>query len=196
MDPVRQAVIKLLLLLFSAMAFATSPGVKMRLSKLGLSYANTLAEASVKADLQTLKIQDQSGEQKHLAWNLKNIQTLSVSGPTSLLSLDPQQNGLTWTLSNFGISLKADWHAKYKQGWVKISDGGRVSVILNDVSLTVTVGFGQKNERPTIFSKSCSCNIGDVHVDFHGGAAIVYNIFKGILEAESKMYFRVKFAQL
>ncbi|BFZ19753.1 hypothetical protein BsWGS_22791 [Bradybaena similaris] len=165
---------------------AVNPGVQMRLTERGLNYVNTLAENSIKTELQTLKIADQSGQSGHLSWELKNIQVQSVAGPNSQITFNPEVAGLTWSLYNFGINLRSDWHAKYKQGWVKISDGGSLTVSLGDVSLTVAVGFGQKEGRPSISSKSCNAHIGNIDISFHGGSAIILNLLKGIVEGRMK----------
>lgn len=36
--------------------------------------------------------------------------------------------------------------------------------------------------RPKIASSGCSCGIGSLDVHFHGGAAWIYNLFKGVVE--------------
>lgn len=194
-----QSVVRLLLLLLTTNVMATSAvnsGVKMRLTSKGITYASSIAEAAIKAELQSLHIPDQSGQDGHLSWSLTNIQTQSVNSPSSQITLDPQQEGLTWVLSNFGISLKADWHAKYKKAWIKVSDHGSVSVGLHDVSLTLTAGFGQKDERPSIYSKSCSASIGDVSIDFHGGTAVIWNLFKGILERKFRDLLQTRICEI
>ncbi|CAG5126973.1 unnamed protein product, partial [Candidula unifasciata] len=171
--------------LTSAMA-GVNPGVQMRMTERGLNYVNTLAENSIKAELQALKIDDQSGHSGHLSWELNHIQVQQVAGPNSQITFNPGVSGLTWSLSNFGIQLYADWHAKFKQGWVKISDHGSLTVSLGAVSLTLAVAFGQKDGRPSISSKSCNAHIGHVDVKFHGGSAKILNLFRGVVEKRFK----------
>lgn len=163
--------------------FATNPGLQMKITQNGLNYANTVAQAALAQGLQSLRIPDQSGSSGHISWSLSNIQNKGVTVPTSSINLNPGLNGLTWSLSNLGINLKADWRVKYKQGWVKISDSGSVDLSVSQISLSVTIGIGaDQASRPSISTKSCSANIGHVSIDFHGGTAFIWNLFKGPLE--------------
>ncbi|XP_059147774.1 bactericidal permeability-increasing protein-like isoform X2 [Physella acuta] len=157
------------------------PGAKLRLTKAGVIYANTVAQTALGKQLQTLKIDDQSGSSGDVSYRLTNIQTRHVAVPSSSMTLNPDLDGLSWSLSGFGLSLTADWWAKYN-GIIPISDSGSVDIGISSVSLSVTVGLGvDASSRPMLVTKSCGSSIGDVSLDFHGGSAWIYNIFKDIL---------------
>ncbi|XP_005112375.2 bactericidal permeability-increasing protein [Aplysia californica] len=183
-----QALLALVAILtVAAVTVATNPGVKVRITKRGIDYANTVAQAALNQALKTLKIPNQSGSGHHFEWSLFNIQNQGVNLPTSQISLDPPHHGLIWSLRNLGLSLKADWRVKYKKGWVKISDSGSVSVDVKGASVSVSISFGvDKTGRPSMTTASCNAYVRDIDVKFHGGQAFILNLFRGTVEDKIK----------
>ncbi|RUS91980.1 hypothetical protein EGW08_000193 [Elysia chlorotica] len=176
-------IIILLLLAFTKQCISTNPGVKVRLTKNGLEYANKVAHAEIVKQLQSLSIPDQSGQDGHIEYTLNNIRVKGVTPPASSISLVPGENGISWALSNFGISISADWRVKYEEGIIHISTSGSVDASVSGINLVETASFGiDKTGRPSIASSGCSDSIGGVDVDFHGGASFIINLFRGTVE--------------
>ncbi|CAG5116460.1 unnamed protein product [Candidula unifasciata] len=168
-----------LFLLTSSLAYAAGPGVKLAVTNNGLVFASQVAGAELRSKLQTLNIPDQSGSEGSKSWSLKNIHINGITGPDAHISLNPEASGITLGISNFGINLYADWSAKYRIIF-KISSSGSVDFSISGASITLVAGLGEKNGRPSVFAKSCSCNLGDIGIKFHGGlAALILNMFKG-----------------
>ncbi|KAK3785871.1 hypothetical protein RRG08_061787 [Elysia crispata] len=111
----------------------------------------------------------------------------SISNPTNRVSLRPHGSGLTCTLSNLGISANANYRA-VKGGWIHISNHGRISASLRDVSIseTVTFGWSHSSGRPTISHRSCSSRINSVGVRFYGRWAWLINLFRRRLSRRFK----------
>ncbi|KAK3792189.1 hypothetical protein RRG08_061803 [Elysia crispata] len=79
--------------------------------------ANRVAQELLVHKLRTLRIPDIHRNLQHrLSISLSNIRFHSISNPTNRVSLRPHGSGLTWTLSNLGISANANYRA-VKGGW-------------------------------------------------------------------------------
>lgn len=175
------------LVISSVVCVSTNPGVKVRLTKNGLEYANKVAHAQIVKQLQSLSIPDQSGKDGDIEYELKNIRVKGVNPPASSISLVPGSNGVSWALSNFGISISADWRVKYKKGIIHISTSGSVDASVSGINVVETASFGiDKTGHPSIASSGCSDSIGDVDVDFHGGVSFIINLFRSTVEGKIK----------
>ncbi|KAK3731744.1 hypothetical protein RRG08_035413 [Elysia crispata] len=180
-------IITLILLVSTELSISTNPGVKVRLTKNGLQYANKIAHDEIVKHLQSLNIPDQSGKDGHIEYTLDNIRVKGVTPPASSISLVPGKNGVSWALSNFGISISADWRVKYERGIIHISTSGSVDASVSGINLVETASFGiDKTGHPSIASSGCSASIGDVDVDFHGGISFIINLFRGTVERKIK----------
>ncbi|RUS91982.1 hypothetical protein EGW08_000195, partial [Elysia chlorotica] len=183
---IRKAVFIIHVLVFTTLVIANNPGVKIRITKNGIDYANAVAHADIVKQLRSLTIPNQGGKDGHLSYDISNIRLTDLAPPASSISLVPGANGISWALSNFGITIHADWRVKYKKGIAKISTSGSFDVSITGMSVAETAGFGiDGTGRPSIASKGCSCSIGDVKVSFHGGTAFILNLFRHT--AERKM---------
>ncbi|KAL8601077.1 hypothetical protein ACOMHN_040778 [Nucella lapillus] len=161
---------------------AVKPGFQARITQHALDYANQKALDALNAQIKGARIPDLSGNSGHLSYSLNNILIKDFNKPSSSIRLVPNV-GLTWAASNAGISIHADWHAKYKIGWFKSSASGRVDVSASQVSFTVPMAFGvDSSGRPSIKSGGSSCQVGHVNVDFHGGLKWALNLFRGAIE--------------
>ena len=106
----------------------------------------------------------------------------SFSVPSS--NIDVVADGLNWKAS--GLELSSSGHFHYKKHKI-ISGSGSFDVSVSGVTFDIGISLGvDSTGRPKIGSKGCSCDIGSVHVKFHGGAAWIYNLFKGLVEKAIK----------
>ncbi|CAG5127241.1 unnamed protein product [Candidula unifasciata] len=174
----------LLLLLISGLAVAMEPGVRLAVTNKGLVYAEQVAGAELRSRLQTLSFPDQSGSEGSKSWSITNIRKDGISGPDAHISLNPVAGGITLGISNFGISFYADWNIKYRIIF-RFSSSGSLDFSISGASVTLVAGLGEKNGRPTVFAKSCSCNAGDIGIKFHGGiVAWILNIFRATIRGK------------
>ncbi|CAG2229516.1 LBP [Mytilus edulis] len=152
-----------------SLAEAKNPGLKTRITDAGLTYASQVAIEQLSKSAKGQKIPDQSGRSGDVSYELSNVVIDSFSNPSS--SITVTADGLNWKSDGLGLSITGHFHYKY-HGIIPISDSGNI-----DVSVRVD-GTG----RPKIASSGCSCGIGSLDVHFHGGAAWIYNLFKGVVE--------------
>ncbi|RUS87229.1 hypothetical protein EGW08_004981 [Elysia chlorotica] len=181
-----QAVL-IFILAFAQLCASGNPGVKVRLTKTGIEFANKMAYGEIIHQIQTLSIPDQSGSEGPISYTLSNIKITKVAPPTSSISLVPTKNGVSWALKNLGISIHADWKVKYKNGIIPISTSGSVDVTVSGMDLVETASFStDKSGRPSIASSGCSDSIGGVSMEFHGGIAFIINLFRPTIEHKIK----------
>lgn len=176
--------VTILFLLISGTSLAASPaGLKARITASALNYASTQAVNALATELPKTKIPDQSGSSAHVSYSLENIAITSFNKPASNIHLNPGQS-LTWSASNADIALHADWHAKYKQGWFKISDHGSLDVSLSRISFSISIAIRADGDgRPAVVAAGCSCSIGEVQIKFHGDfVSQILNVFRGQVE--------------
>jgi lipopolysaccharide-binding protein len=109
------------------------------------------------------------------------LQVIDFNKPSSSVSVLPS-SGLKWQLSNAGISIRGDWHIKYRfifpiksSGWFE----GRVSG--SSISVSVTLGTTPSGQ-PTIRSTNCQCSISLIKIKLHGGGSWLYNLFMGSVQ--------------
>lgn len=161
---------------------AVKPGFQARVTQHALDYANQKALDALDAQIRSAHIPDQSGESGHLSYSLTKIHITGFTKPGSNIRLVPNV-GLSWSASNAGISLHSDWHARYKQGWFKVSASGSVDVSVKQVSFKVTMDFGvDSTGRPSISSGGCKCSVGSVDIHFHGSLRWALDLFRRQIE--------------
>jgi len=81
-------------------------------------------------------------------------------------------------VSNAAISLRGNWHYKYRWGFVDIRDSGSFDGEVSGVSVSVSVTLGvDAAGRPTIASSGCNSQVQNIHISVHGGASWLYNLF-------------------
>lgn len=180
----------LLVFLLSAVTqpcFSSLPGVKVRLTKPGIDYANKVVYAELVKELKSLSIPDQSGHDGILSYTLTSIHVTAISPPTSSVSVAAKKNGVTWELDKLSISIHANWKAELKEGIIKISTSGSVDATASGMNLMETASFGiDHTGRPSITSSGCSSSVGGVSVTFHGGISKVVNLFRHTVEDKVK----------
>ncbi|GFR57488.1 bactericidal permeability increasing protein [Elysia marginata] len=173
----------LLMLVSTELCASGNPGVRLRLTKTGIDYANKLVLAEIIHELKSLLIPDQSGHDGHISYTLTSIKVTGLSPPISSISLVPKKNGFSLAVTKLGMSIKGNWKVEYKQGFVHIQTSGSVDVSVSGMNLAETASFGiDHTGRPSVASSGCSATVGGVSVSFHGGTAFIVNLFRHTVE--------------
>ncbi|KAH9507630.1 hypothetical protein Btru_053298 [Bulinus truncatus] len=176
--------VKLLLILVTTVV-ADKPGVKMRLTSGGVSYGNRVAIVALTKLLNEFKLENIEGKDGKFSYRLSNFRTSNVEISNSQISLNPGQQGLTWSIRDFHIELHVDYWARYKVLFVPISNSGKVSARFGHVSLTVTAGIDQfEDGSPKLNARDCQANIGDFDFKFGGSLAWLLNLLKGLFRGK------------
>ena len=105
------------------------------------------------------------------------MQITDLVKPTTTVVVQPTVNGLMWSLTNAGISMRGDWHVKYRVVF-QIEDSGTFEGHVSGASFVVSVTLGATpSGLPTINSTGCYCSISGIKMKLHGGASWLYNLF-------------------
>lgn len=175
---------------------STNPGLKARITQTGLNYATKIAIDNLSSKVVGLEIPDQHGRSGDVSYDVTNSRITGFQRPQSSITMNPP-SGLKWTASGTVISLKGDWHYKYKKWIIKISDHGGFDVTVRGLSFNLGIKLGADTDgRPAISSGGCSCDIGSVDVKIHGKLKIIYNLFKGVIGDKIKKLLRDKMCGL
>lgn len=176
------AVVAVVLSSLVATAFgATKPGFKARITQGALDYANQQAIDALAKKASSASIPDQSGSSGVFDYQISNIHLTGLSKPNSQITIVPG-TGLSWTGTNAGVSLNADWQVQTR-GWIPISFSGSVDASVSGTNFGTTMVLGvDPSGRPSISCGSCSCSVGDVNIDIYGDLDFLLNLFKGMIE--------------
>ncbi|XP_062619259.1 lipopolysaccharide-binding protein-like [Saccostrea cucullata] len=159
--------------------YGKAPGLKSRITSKGLNYAVNVALDALTKDLTSKQIPDQHGKSGHVSYDVTKMRITKFTKPQSTISMIPN-SGISWRTTGIGIGLHGDFHYKYKQGIIKISDHGSFDLNAGGISLQIRLIIGMDSSgRPTISSSSCSCSVQSTSIKFHGGRAWIYNLFRG-----------------
>ncbi|XP_046381035.2 bactericidal permeability-increasing protein-like [Haliotis rufescens] len=178
-------VVIFVVVVFVAVVASTAPGFKARITQKGLTYANKMAMLALSQSIRKLHIPDQSGKSGKVTYSITGMTIKSFTTPGSSMALG-KGAGIKWSATGAGLSMHGDFHYKYKQGWIKISDHGSFDASLSGVSFSMTVKLGDAAGKPKLAGSGCSSGIGGVKIKFHGGASWLYNIFSHVIEGKVK----------
>ncbi|XP_046850520.1 lipopolysaccharide-binding protein-like [Xenia sp. Carnegie-2017] len=158
----------------------TNPGIIIQVTNKGLAYVDKVATGVFIDKLKTTTVKDISGDTDtplgHFDYDLSSIHCTAVSIATWSLRTVPGL-GLSLSASGVSVSFNGHWHYR-KKHWPDVSDSGNFDMSIDSVSFTLKVKIGVDKGKPTISTSSCTDNIGDVNVKFHGGASWLYNLFR------------------
>ncbi|KAK2193986.1 hypothetical protein NP493_4g13041 [Ridgeia piscesae] len=138
-------------------------------------------------------IDDYHGQSGKTKFDITGVRITSFDKPHSETTVAPG-SGITWKLSGGSVSIKGDWHYKYRQNWlVKLSDSGSFDASVSGLDLRISIMIGMDNSgQPTIHTTGCSSEVGSADVRLHGGGSWFYNIFDSAIERNVKRNLKNK----
>jgi len=153
---------------------ARNPGLKARITKTGLNYANTMAMQALAKNIQTTTIPDESGKASGFKYTVSGMHVSQYNPPSSSINIVSNQ-GLQWTAS--GAYIRVDGNFRFKS-WI-VSDHGTFTATVSRVNFDLLINIGEDTSgRPSISAGKCVASVGGVDFKFHGGASWLYNIFR------------------
>lgn len=169
------------------------PGLKIRLSTSGLDYVSNAALDVMTSRVSGQSIDDLHGQSGKTKYDITGTRITSFTKPLSGTTVSPG-SGITWKLSGGSVSIKGDWHYKYRQNrFIKLSDSGSFDASVSGLELRIAIMLGVDNSgQPTIHTTGCSSEVGSAHVHLHGGGSWFYNIFDNAMEQHVKRSLKNK----
>ncbi|KAH9507670.1 hypothetical protein Btru_053422 [Bulinus truncatus] len=184
------------LVLFLPVAGAVGPGAKIRLTRKGLDYASSVVHDIFATRLQNFKLSDTTLRNGKDSVTLTNIKKISVNPPNVRMTLSPEVNGATISLTNFGIDLSSNVLVNVIILWKMRTYEGSVGLKAQDVSLTVQVRFGSDlSGRPTVKLENCQANVDILDVNFIGVSSFFLNTVISLTKDLLKNYLNEQICQ-
>lgn len=133
-------------------------------------------EPTLQAALKTASIPDFTDNVDtpvgHVKFTLSGIHIESDAVTNS--SIASSAAGLSLSLSGITIAIKGHWHYR-EDSWPHISDSGSLDANTHGASIGATITFGATAAgQPSVHVAACTSNVGDLSVEFHGGASWLY----------------------
>ncbi|KAK3734368.1 hypothetical protein RRG08_061791 [Elysia crispata] len=129
------------LLVSAQLCASANPGVKVRLTKKGIDYANKVAKDLLNLNLKHIKIPDQSDRDGRFSFRTSHFRVRSLDIPHSSVRIKPDHTGLTWAIKDASLYLTIDYRA-LSEGWWDISNSGWIQVWASGINIHETVSFG------------------------------------------------------
>ncbi|XP_028397836.1 putative BPI/LBP family protein At1g04970 [Dendronephthya gigantea] len=161
------------------------PGVRSLLTTKGLDFVRKLALPIILKKLDKLEISPFVGNIDFFVGNVNyrfdNIKLSKVKIPESHISVI---NGTGVSVEGTKIMIKMNELWSYKiSSWPFISDKGSATVSGKEISLNIILGVSMdKKKELQISAKDCSLNIGNLDINFRGGASFLYNLFMTLIK--------------
>uniref|UniRef100_UPI00398F87FC bactericidal permeability-increasing protein-like isoform X1 n=2 Tax=Pristiophorus japonicus TaxID=55135 RepID=UPI00398F87FC len=171
------------LLLFSSYTLCTNPGLKARVTQKALDYGRQVGVQILQQKLREIQIPDVSGKTRvpvigSVRYKITEMRIGDFRLPQSAIGFYAG-TGMKLSIDNAYIRMRGRWRVKY----LFISDSGSFDLTVSRLSISEAIGMTRDNTgRPAVHSASCTANVGNLNIRFHGGASWLYNLFSSSLE--------------
>uniref|UniRef100_A0A7N8YDA6 Bactericidal permeability-increasing protein n=1 Tax=Mastacembelus armatus TaxID=205130 RepID=A0A7N8YDA6_9TELE len=167
-----------------------NPAIQVILTNKGLQYGKHTGTDWIQEILENVTLPDISGKFPigrlgSVDYTLSGISITKVDLPEPSVEFYPNTTGLKSSMSGLSVALSGEWRTHYGI----IHDGGTLDLALFSVSVMSIVELGKDaNGHLSISSVTCTCTIGDVAIQFYGGASWIFRpfvpFFKGHIKGE------------
>ncbi|KAK0398450.1 hypothetical protein QR680_002592 [Steinernema hermaphroditum] len=156
-----------------AVAFGTAPGAELQVNQRGLDAFAQTGVALLNQRIPGTKIPDASSlmsEAMHFSWSVWDItiDRFHVDQTRTGVSAEPT-NKVNVHIVDLSFGISAHYRFKVKEGFVHASKSGTIDATTSGATTSVTVGISSEGGHPHLSSISCSANLGDFDIKFHGG---------------------------
>uniref|UniRef100_A0A1A7XN72 Bactericidal permeability-increasing protein n=2 Tax=Iconisemion striatum TaxID=60296 RepID=A0A1A7XN72_9TELE len=155
-----------------------TPAVQVTLTDKWLQYVKHVGAGWVQDMLEHITFPDISGDVDiligHVDYTLSGIRITKCDLPEPVVEFYQQPTGLKTSIVGLSAALVGGWSTHFGL----IHDGGSFDMAILSVSLTSVVQLGRDPEgHLSITSISCESQVGDVDIQFHGGASFIFQPF-------------------
>ncbi|XP_022058181.1 bactericidal permeability-increasing protein [Acanthochromis polyacanthus] len=170
------AVIALLMLL--SCTSGQNPAIQVILTNKGLQYGKHTGVGLIQEKLESITLPDISGEVDikigRVHYTLTGIAVKQCDLPEPSVQFFQDAAGFKTSSLGLNAALAGGWRTRFGI----IHDGGSFDMTMFGVDVTSVVGLG-KDPDGHLFITSISCDavVGDVNINFHGGASFMFQPF-------------------
>ncbi|XP_063694486.1 bactericidal permeability-increasing protein-like [Bolinopsis microptera] len=178
-----------LYLLHIGLSLDEKPGFRVQVSQKGINYVRDVLLPLATDAIKTAKISDTENRVDspigHITFKVYNAKVTEVDISQTSVKLGSPSDVVA-TIQNAVLAVNADWHYR-KDHWPNLSDQGRVEITASEISINLDLRIGTTDKgEPHVTSESCTFDVGNVDVTFHGGWSWLYNLFSETLSDSLK----------
>ncbi|KAK9969964.1 hypothetical protein ABG768_028105 [Culter alburnus] len=155
---------------------ADYPALKTLLSEKGLGGVSQMMSVRIQSELKSTAIPEVRGGIDiwigTVDYDLSNMQVVECSMPDPSLVF-VQGTGVSVTVSQLSLGVTGSWATQFGI----IHDDGSFDLAVYNVQIYTLLQLGDDAGRLSITTVSCSADIGDVDIQFHGGASFIFQPF-------------------
>ncbi|KAL6119923.1 uncharacterized protein ACO6RY_04385 [Pungitius sinensis] len=163
-----------------------NPAVQVILTDKGLQYGKDVGAKWIQERLSRVTLPDISGRVLgSIYYTLSGVTITKCDFPEPSAEFDQSIRGLKTSVSGLSVAVTGGWTTQFGL----IHDGGSFNMALFKLDVTSEVALGKDAQgHLSVTSAQCVARLGDVDVQFHGGASWMFNpfvnYFKGHIKSE------------
>ncbi|KAM8863431.1 bactericidal permeability-increasing protein isoform 2-T3 [Spinachia spinachia] len=167
-------------------ACGENPAVKVILTDKGLQYGKHVGAGWIQERLELVTLPDISGRVLgSIYYTLSGVTITKCDFPEPSVEFYQNITGLKTSVSGLSVAVTGGWMTHFGL----IHDGGSFNMALFKLDVTSEVALGKDaTGRLSVTSVHCDARLGDVDIQFHGGASWLFNpfvdYFKGHIKSE------------
>lgn len=164
----------IIVLTLTTCTYGENPAIKILLTNKGLQYGKHEGAGWIQDNLKRVTLPDITGRIMGVQYTLTNIKISQCDFPEPSVEFSPDVTGFKSSFPGLSVALKGDWKTRF--GFIHY--GGTFNLALFDVSVMSVVGLGKDADgHLNVTSDNCSAQVGDVMIQFYGGASWIINRF-------------------
>ncbi|KAK5863318.1 hypothetical protein PBY51_000356 [Eleginops maclovinus] len=162
-----------------------NPAIQVTLTNKGLQYGKNLGAERVQEKLELITLPDITGEVLGIHYILTGITITKCDFPEPIVEFNQDYTGFTTSILGLSVALTGGWMTHFGI----IHDGGSFNIAIFGVDVTSVVELGKTPDgHLSLTSVSCDAQVGDVNIQFQGGASWIFQPFvehfKGRMRSE------------
>lgn len=169
----------IVVLTFISFTCGENPAVQVTLTNKGLQYGKHVGAGWIQDKLEVITLPDISGEIGisifgTIDYTLTGITITKCDFPEPSVQFYTTAAGFKTSISGLSVALTGGWMTHYGI----IHDGGTFDMAIFRVDVSSIVELGKDlNGHLSVTSVSCEAQIGDVDIQFYGGASFIFKPF-------------------
>ncbi|XP_069549914.1 bactericidal permeability-increasing protein [Brachyistius frenatus] len=166
-----------------------NPAIQFILTNKGLQYGKHAGAGWIQEKLDKVTLPDISGEINiyigSIDYTLTGITITKCDFPEPSVEFFQNNTGFKASMSGLSVALNGGWMTHFGI----IDDGGQFDMAIFSMDVTSVVELGRDPDgHLSVSSVSCDAQVGDVDIQFHGGASWIFqpfvDHFKGHIRSE------------
>ncbi|XP_074500892.1 bactericidal permeability-increasing protein-like [Sebastes fasciatus] len=162
-----------------------NPAVQVVLNNKGLQYGKHVGAGWIQDRLKLISLPEISGKVLDVHYALSGISITQCDFPEPSVEFYQNITGFKTSASGLSVALAGEWTTRLGV----IHDGGSFTMAIFSLDVTSAVEMGKDADgHLSVTSQHCDARVGDVDVQFRGGASWIFQpfvkYFKGRIEGE------------